>query len=177
MTWLARGHNGQMSAVSRSGVQSRQPRRAGPVRPRRDFEALTARRLRAAEMFDRGKRQVDVVIELGVPPQTASRWHRAWAGRGRAGLAGAGRSGRRRKLTDAQLGQVEAALLAGPAAHGFATQMWTLARGGGGDRAGDRGAVFAGPDLGGIAGAAGLVSAAAGPAGGRAGRGGDRCLG
>ena len=54
----------------------RQPRRGRRVRPRRDFEALTARRMQAAEMFARGKRQVDVVTELGVSAQTASR--RLW---------------------------------------------------------------------------------------------------
>lgn len=32
----------------------------------------------AADMFARGKRQVDVVAKLGVSAQTASRWHRAW---------------------------------------------------------------------------------------------------
>ena len=79
-------------------------------------------------MFARGKRQVDVVTELGVSAQTASRWHRVFAERGRAGLAGAGRAGRRRKLTGEQLAAVEAALLAGPRAHGFANQMWTLSR-------------------------------------------------
>lgn len=79
-------------------------------------------------MFERGKRQVDVVAELGVSAQTASRWYWAFAGRGRAGLAGAGRAGRRRKLADEQLAVVEAALLAGPRANGFATEMWTLAR-------------------------------------------------
>jgi transposase len=31
-------------------------------------------------------------------------------------------------LSDEQIEQVEAALLAGPKAHGFATDMWTLAR-------------------------------------------------
>jgi transposase len=79
-------------------------------------------------MFARGKRQVDVVTELGVSAQTASRWYRAWQEQGREGLAGAGRAGRRRRLTDAQLAEVEAALLAGPRANGFATEMWTLAR-------------------------------------------------
>lgn len=79
-------------------------------------------------MFDRGKRQVDVVTELGVSAQTASRWHRDWQEHGRGGLAGAGRAGRRRKLSDAQLAAVEAALQAGPKANGFPTGMWTLAR-------------------------------------------------
>src|SRR5262249_5126986 len=75
-----------------------------------------------------GRRQVDVAAGLGVSAQTASRWHRAWAERGRDGLAGAGRAGRRRKLTGEQLAEVEAALEAGPKANGFPTQMWTLAR-------------------------------------------------
>jgi transposase len=84
--------------------------------------------MRAAQMFARGKRQVDVVTALGVSAQTASRWHRLWLDGGRAGLTGAGRVGRARKLTEAQLVEVEAALVKGPRANGFATEMWTLAR-------------------------------------------------
>jgi transposase len=79
-------------------------------------------------MFARGKRQVDVVTGLGVPAQTASRWYRAWQEQGREGLAGAGRAGRRCRLTDTQLAEVEAALEKGPRANGFPTEMWTLAR-------------------------------------------------
>jgi transposase len=84
--------------------------------------------MQAAEMFRRGKRQVDVLAALGVSAQTASRWHKAWLEGGREALAGAGRVGRLRKLSDEQLAQVEAALAQGPKAHGFPTQMWTLAR-------------------------------------------------
>src|SRR5437870_3163805 len=84
--------------------------------------------MRAAEMFDRGKRQVDVVVELGVSAQTASRWHRAWSAGGRGALAGAGRAGRQRKLTDEQVAEVADVLAEGPKANGFPTDMWTLAR-------------------------------------------------
>jgi transposase len=104
------------------------PSHAKRVRARRDFGALADRRLHAAEMFERGKRQADVVMALGVSAQTASRWYRAWQERGRAGLAGAGRAGRRRKLSDDQLAAVAAALAEGPRANGFPTEMWTLAR-------------------------------------------------
>ena len=83
----------------------------------------------AADMFARGRRQVDVVTELGVSAQTASRWYRAWRDGGRAGLAGAGRAGRMRKLSDEQLAEVAAVLVKGPRANGFPTEMWTLARG------------------------------------------------
>lgn len=89
---------------------------------------MRERRLRAAEMFDRGRRQVDVVAELGVSAQTASRWYWAWHVGGREALAGAGRAGRKRNLSDEQLAEVEAALAQGPRANGFATEMWTLAR-------------------------------------------------
>jgi transposase len=82
----------------------------------------------AADMFARGKRQVDVVDKLGVSAQTASRWHRIFVAKGKKGLAGAGRAGRLPKLSDEQLAQVEQALLKGPRANGFPTQMWTLAR-------------------------------------------------
>jgi transposase len=109
-------------------MRNKQARRAKRARACRDFGGLTARRMQAADMFARGKRQVDVVTELGVSAQTASRWHRAWQEQGRGGLAGAGRAGRRRKLTDEQLAGVEAALLEGPRANGFPTEMWTLAR-------------------------------------------------
>ncbi len=98
------------------------------MRARRDFEALQNRRMAAADMFARGKRQVDVVDKLGVSAQTASRWHRTFLAEGKKGLAGAGRAGRLPKLSDEQLAQVEQALLQGPRANGFPTEMWTLAR-------------------------------------------------
>ncbi|MDI9941748.1 hypothetical protein QM806_41240, partial [Rhodococcus sp. IEGM 1351] len=43
---------------------------------RRDLDALRDRRMRAAEMFAAGRRQIDVAVELEVSQQTASRWHR-----------------------------------------------------------------------------------------------------
>lgn len=79
-------------------------------------------------MFDRGARQVDVAQALGVSPQTASRWHRSWQEGGRQALAGIGRAGRPPRLSDKQVAQVEKALLRGPRAQGYPTDMWTLAR-------------------------------------------------
>ncbi|NUT51780.1 MAG: helix-turn-helix domain-containing protein [Saccharothrix sp.] len=83
--------------------------------------------MRAAEMFDRGRRQVDVMVELEVSTQTASRWHRDWPAGGREALAGAGRAGRLPRLSDDQLAEVETKLAEGPKAHGFPTDLWTLA--------------------------------------------------
>ena len=75
--------------------------------------------MRAAEMFDRGRRQVDVVVELGVSAKTASRWHRDWLAGGREALSGAGRAGRMPRLSDKQLVGVEAALAEGPKDNGY----------------------------------------------------------
>jgi transposase len=84
--------------------------------------------MRAADLFGRGKSQAEVAHALGVSAETASEWHRLWSGGGRAALAGAGRAGRRRRVSDDQLAEVVAALKKGPRANGFPTDLWTLAR-------------------------------------------------
>jgi transposase len=91
------------------------------LRPRRDFKALDARRQRAARLLAQGHRQADIVHRLHVSRQTASRWDQAWRRHGTAGLRGAGRAGRKPRLT-------ATALLHGPTAWGFATHLWTLQR-------------------------------------------------
>jgi transposase len=98
------------------------------VRPRRDFEAMTQRRLRAGTMFDKGSSQADVARELGVSRETASQWQATWREHGIDGLIGAQRAGRLPKLSDGQLAKVERALAKGPTRNGFPTELWTLAR-------------------------------------------------
>lgn len=95
---------------------------------RRNFSALETRRRRAARLFAKGARQADVVHRLCVSRQTASRWYQAWRRDGEAGLRGAGRAGRKPRLDAAALRRLEAALLQGPTAWGFATHLWTLQR-------------------------------------------------
>jgi transposase len=84
--------------------------------------------MRAVELFEAGMRQVDVATRLGVSAQTASRWYHRWQTGGRDALIGAERLGRTARLSDGQLVEVQAALMAGPKANGFGTDMWTLAR-------------------------------------------------
>src|SRR5688500_8941557 len=96
--------------------------------PTRDFAAMEARRLDAARRFARGESQVVVAKALGDTRVAAHNWYHAWKKRGRAGLKGAGRAGRKPKLDPAQLAQVEQALRAGPRAQRFATDVWTLPR-------------------------------------------------
>src|SRR5439155_9958787 len=105
------------------------PRPSSPRRSvRRDVDALRERRMRAVDLFEAGMRQVDVVRQLGVSAQTASRWYRGWQVGGRDALMGAERLGRTARLSDGQLAQVQAVLVAGPKGNGFSTDMWTLAR-------------------------------------------------
>lgn len=111
-----------------SRVAVKAKKSAQPVRPRRDFEALKQRRLRAADMFRRGKTQAEVAQALGVSRESTSQWYKLWSSGGRRALVGAGRAGRLPLLSDEQLTEVRAALERGPRAHGFATDLWTLAR-------------------------------------------------
>jgi len=95
---------------------------------RRDFAGLEKRRLKAARLFAKGKTRAEVARSVGVSWAAVHNWYQAWEREGEPGLKGAGRAGRKPKLTRAQLGQVEQELLRGPLAHGYATILWTLPR-------------------------------------------------
>lgn len=111
---------------SRDAVKGKKAKK--PVPPRRDFAALKARRLRAADMFRRGKSQAEVAQALDVSRESASKWYQLWSEGGRDALSGAGRAGRLPRLSDEQLTDVVTALERGPRANGFPTDLWTLAR-------------------------------------------------
>ena len=71
--------------------------------PRRDFSGLERRREQAARLFACGKvSQAEVARELKVSRQSVSRWYQSWRRRGKSGLAGAGRAGRKSRLTQRQ---------------------------------------------------------------------------
>src|SRR5213080_1263131 len=79
-------------------------------RPRRDFQAMEERRMRAADLFRRGVIPAEIARQLGVTHQVVSEWRKAWQEGGRAALRRAGRAGRPRKLSTAQLAKVQRAL-------------------------------------------------------------------
>src|SRR5215216_5130692 len=95
------------SQADRARLAQRQPR------PRRDLKAMEERRLRAADLFRRGVIPAEIARQLGVSHQVVSDWRKAWRQGGRAALRGAGRAGRRPKLSRAQLAKVERALRKG----------------------------------------------------------------
>src|SRR5215217_5347265 len=82
---------------------------------RRDFAGLQERRLEAARMFAHGATQAEVARTFGVSPQAASIWYRRRQG-GEPALRGAGRAGRRPRLSQAELETVDQALRKGPEA-------------------------------------------------------------
>ncbi len=89
---------------------------------------MEERRMRAAALFGRGRRPAEVARELGVSIQSASEWHRRWSAGGKKALRAAGRAGRLPRVDAGQLAGVERALLQGPKANGYGSELWTLPR-------------------------------------------------
>src|SRR5216683_7818487 len=98
------------------------------LRPRRDFKAMEERRMRAADLFERGVIPAAIARQLGVTHQIVSEWRTAWRQSGRDALRAAGRAGRKPKLSHEQLEQVQVALADGAEANGYTTDLWTLSR-------------------------------------------------
>ena len=94
----------------------------------RDHGELEKRRKQAAILFNKGCSAPEVARRFGVARQVAYRWKDAWEQGGKGALASKGPAGRKPKLTGAQTQQVTEALLAGPAAQGYKTDLWTLPR-------------------------------------------------
>jgi transposase len=97
-------------------------------RRRSDHVSEQQRRVGAATLFRKGYSQAQVARELGVSRQTASRWAVAWDAGGKTALAGAGRTGRRCRLSGDYCSRLEAILLAGALAQDYETDLWTLRR-------------------------------------------------
>jgi transposase len=74
-------------------------------------ERLQARRLGAAELFAIGVRQAEVARRRGVSRQSVHLWFQRWQADGADGLRSRGPTGPTPTLSDAQLHQVEQAML------------------------------------------------------------------
>ncbi|MFI0425053.1 winged helix-turn-helix domain-containing protein [Spongiactinospora sp. 9N601] len=86
-------------------------------------------RMHAGELFAAGVAPSHVAKRLRVSRKSAYAWHRAWQAGGVQALRSKGASGSSCRLNEQQLGRLEDALDAGPAACGWAEdQRWTLAR-------------------------------------------------
>lgn len=94
----------------------------------RDHAQLEKRRKQAAGLFAKGCSAPEVARRLGVVRQVAYRWKDAFEAGGKAALASKGPAGRKSKLAASQMRIITKALLAGPAARGYKTALWTLPR-------------------------------------------------
>jgi len=95
---------------------------------KRDHVAMEKRRKQAAKLFSKNCPVPEVARRLGVARQVAYRWKTTWETGGSAGLDSKGPAGRKSKLTPEQMQKVTQALVAGPAARGYKTDLWTLPR-------------------------------------------------
>ncbi len=84
--------------------------------------------MRAAELFEAGFKPAQVAEQLEASVQAASLWFQRWKAEGSQGMAGAGRVGRRPRLSSEALMAVEKALLEGAVANGYGNELWTLSR-------------------------------------------------
>lgn len=96
------------------------------ARRRTDYATEQARRIDAGRLFARGLSQAELVPRLTVSGQSVSRWLHPWEANGEAGLRKAGRTGRRCRLSEANLCHLEALPIEGPRAQGYETNLWTL---------------------------------------------------
>ena len=94
----------------------------------RDHAQMERRRKQAAGLFAKGRSAPEVARRLGVARQVAYRWKDAWKQGGKPALASKGPAGRKARLAADQTRIITNALLAGPAARGYKTALWTLPR-------------------------------------------------
>lgn len=86
------------------------------------------RRLKAGKLFDKGRAQAEVARKFKVTTAAANHWHAAWKKGGTAALKSKGNSGFESALTPEKQRNFKKAILQGPRAFGFETDLWTLAR-------------------------------------------------
>ncbi len=79
-------------------------------------------------MFERNVPVPEVGRRLGVARQVVYRWHDTWKSGGEAALGSKGPAGAKSRISPEQTQQIVEALLKGPAAQGYKTQLWTLPR-------------------------------------------------
>jgi transposase len=114
-----------MSSVSPPEPRAiRRPRRR---RLNQIRDAQEAVRVQAASLFLEGVTHSEIARRLGVSRRVVIAWHKRFDVEGVEGLRSKP-AGRPRWLTQEQYVQIREALLEGPAAFGYSTQLWTLER-------------------------------------------------
>lgn len=97
------------------------------MRPKGNAAELERRRRRAVQLMRQGDSPTLIARILGVSRQSLYRW-REMARAGPKGLTAKPPPGRKRRLSDAQLRQLEELLLRGAQAQGWTNNLWTAPR-------------------------------------------------
>mgnify|MGYP000896201813 FL=1 len=92
------------------------------------MDEAAKRRVRAGRLLLKGKAPAEVAKTVGAPRQTVYRWLGVLQEQGIDGLRIMGKGGRPSLMTDAHVEELREALLAGPMASGYGTDLWTLKR-------------------------------------------------
>jgi Transposase and inactivated derivatives len=92
------------------------------------MDEAAKRRVRAGRLLLKGKKPAEVAAMVGAPRQTVYRWLGVLQEEGIDGLREMSKGGRPSLMSDEQIGQLREALLAGPMAAGYGTDLWTLKR-------------------------------------------------
>ena len=95
---------------------------------KRNHLEMERRRKLAARLFEKGVAPAEVARRLEVARQVAYRWKQTWESGGLEALASKGPAGPKAKLSVSQIEQVCDALLVGPGAQGYRTELWTCPR-------------------------------------------------
>lgn len=86
------------------------------------------RRLKAIDLLKKGRTQYFIANKLGVSYEAVSQWVKAYKKKGKKGLLSKGKSGPKGRLSQAKKQKIRQAILKGPKAMGYPTDLWTLER-------------------------------------------------
>lgn len=98
------------------------------MRTRDKLDPAAKRRVRAAQLLQAGHKPAQVAKMVKAPRQTVYRWQAVLEVKGVDGLREMSKGGRPARLGAEELIHLQVALLEGPTAHGFGTELWTLKR-------------------------------------------------
>ena len=92
------------------------------------MDEAAKRRIRAGRLLLKGKAPAEVAKVVGAPRQTVYRWLGVLREQGIDSLREMSKGGRPSLMSADQAAELREALLAGPIANGYATDLWTLKR-------------------------------------------------
>lgn len=92
------------------------------------MDAAAKRRVRAGRLLLKDKSPAEVAAIVGAPRQTVYRWLGVLQEQGIDGLRVMSKGGRPSLMSAEQIEELREALIAGPMANGYGTDLWTLKR-------------------------------------------------